>query len=80
LEEGDEPPFDPSAPFDEQEQMDKIAQLDALLAEAEGRVSLTEPFAYNAAFHRPLCCVFFFMESVAAHLSGFGLLPSFLCV
>jgi len=36
LEEGEEA-FDPAAPFDEQEQMDKIAQLDELLAEAEGR-------------------------------------------
>ena len=36
LEAGEEP-FDPQAPFDETKEMDKIAQLDALLAEAEGR-------------------------------------------
>ena len=39
LEEGEEE-FDPDAPFDEGREMDKIAQLDALLAEAEGRVGL----------------------------------------
>lgn len=36
LEPGEEA-FDPQAPFDETKEMDKIAQLDALLAEAEGR-------------------------------------------